>query len=202
LFPFIKVLDDETVVWKSDVDSKTTNERLEEFLILLSVLSRNENNERVIKEKFPVLFANKDKDFNQQIDFTIVFPQLLDALGEDNVLCGIFKCINQGVIASPVIVLHKIFFSAKMKYVDMRGNWEVIVQFKENSIDIIHKRWERSLPELFTFCWEFKIKLYNAEPVKILETDLHISQIEMVSKQPGGPSKDDIINILRDIYKP
>jgi len=100
-----------------------------------------------------------------------------EVLNEDCPITSILKCINQAIIVPAVTIIKMTFMKAKLSYFEIRGKWNIIVNIKEDKISIHNKRWERSAPEAFNFCWNVEYILDRAN-YTMIDTKLHISSID------------------------
>jgi len=165
------------------------------FIILSQKLKQSED---YIKNSF-FDFIPQGLEINNN-DIPSNLKNFLNSLGEDNGIVGVLKCINQDIIVPAVTFLKFTLFMAKLNYFEIRGKWEIVIEFKDDGITITNRRWERSHPELFNFCWEITFFL-NKEATALQNTKIEITDIEFVKEIPDE-EKSKYITLLNQVNKP
>jgi len=118
----------------------------------------------------------------------------------DSIVISILKCINQAIIVPAVTILRLTFMSAKINYFEIRGKWNVIIKLCDDKISVTNKRWERSAPECFNFCWDVEF-IINKETKDLMDTKLCISEISYVN-EVSEEEKSNLFHLLRELYNP
>jgi len=179
LFSMITVLSaDGSKIWDNRPAAKMSDAF--EFLIFMAQNLRN-GYDTIIQNRFGEFFPDLNLEVtNSQVNVNLK-NFFTEVLGEDNGIIGILKCINQDIIFPAVSVLRFAFFVHQINYFEIRGKWDVIIQFNENNVTVTNKRWERISPDAYNFCWEVSFIL-NLEATKLVDTKLIISQIDTVKE--------------------
>jgi hypothetical protein len=196
LFHVVNVIDkDGNKIWESKSLPKV-NQMLDFFLLLANNLNGNDMDN--IRDKF-YQYIPQDVDANNNDVPPKLKEYFKDVIGEESGIIGILKCINQDIIVPAVTILKFAFFMAKINYFEIRGKWDIDIQFTETNTIITNKRWERSSPEAFNFCWEVSFIL-NKEATKLENTELSISQIEYIKDQTDE-QKDKYYKVMKNFIK-
>jgi hypothetical protein len=142
------------------------------FLILLSEQLNETNVTQIIEQQYPRYVTDSGSIQTQLQTF-------FDNCGipENSKLYKILKCIQQEIIVAPVMELRTRLYE-KFPYKDEPGSWRVEIEFRPNSVRLVHRKRERSYettPEnFFGFEWilelNFTRKLSNFD-VKVSITD-------------------------------
>jgi len=102
---------------------------------------------------------------------------------------GILKASNQSILAAPVIRM-KVEFGSEFPYKDQRGKWSVENLIFENSVQVIHTKWEMSWerPEKYDaehFDFEWRLVLtFDKDVSQLMDADLSITQLVFASSVP------------------
>jgi hypothetical protein len=199
LFPFISVVnEDKSVVWKAGEAcyEDIVGNIFKFFTMMDDRLSLGYSDD--IEEKF---FQYIPKDC------AVTSPEIpiglkgfvSEVLTDNSPITSILKTVNQSILVPAVTVLRVLFMSANINYVEMRGKWDIIITVRnDNTISVINKRWERSHPELFQFCWnlEFIIQKNSKE---LQDVKLYISSV-VFQDMATDDDRMKVMSAVKDIY--
>jgi hypothetical protein len=199
LFPLISIVDrNKNVIWE---EKKTIDNLVSNILDFFVVLDKQLNlgKEEEIKKRFYEFVPPGLDPTNSELPSGL--KEFISQVFTDNsTIVSILKCINQAIIVPAVTILKVTFMNAKINYFEIRGKWNVIINVGDDKITIINKRWERSAPEIFHFCWEIEYIL-NKETKELMDTKLFISEISYLTEVTQD-EKLRLLDVLKDLYKP
>jgi len=197
LFPLTSILDKNgNKIW--DNRSAPRVSHLQDFLILIAQYLNQPKNEDDVRNRFYEFVPQNVEVSHSHVPNGL--KGFFNFLGEENGLIGILKCINQDIIVPAVTVLKFAFFTSLINYFEIRGKWDVIIKFNENNITVTNKRWERSSPEAFNFCWDVSFIL-NTEATKLIDTKLEISKIDFIT-EISEEQREIYMEVMRPFYNP
>jgi len=87
---------------------------------------------------------------------------------------------------------------AKINYFEIRGKWNIVINIKEDKISIHNKRWERSAPEAFNFCWDIEYVLDKGN-YSMIDTKMRVLEIVYIKEVPEE-QKQFLIENLSPLY--
>jgi len=116
-------------------------------------------------------------------------------------IVNVLKCMNQGILVPAVSILKFLFFASEVNYFEIRGKWKIDIEEFHDKILVSHKRWERSDPEGFNFKWELGFIL-GKEDAQLINTNLNITKIRYTSDEVTDDLKGQLLELIKDIYKP
>jgi hypothetical protein len=125
---------------------------------------------------------------------------LLDIEGDYPGVFNVLRCMTQGFIVPSVTYLKKLFSVAKYDFLDI-GGWKYTILPTVDNIVVTSKRWERSTPEDFRFCWILSIT-FNREGTKFLSCEMFITKIKFTREDTTDHQKKLIMDTIDDIYRP
>eukprot|EP01129_Flabellula_baltica_P011843 TRINITY_DN5254_c0_g2_i1.p1 TRINITY_DN5254_c0_g2~~TRINITY_DN5254_c0_g2_i1.p1 ORF type:complete len:344 (+),score=66.81 TRINITY_DN5254_c0_g2_i1:48-1034(+) len=189
----IRVLDEDShVIWEAleDRESMPDGDNLIELLACFGNKLGLDVHE--LRNTFDE-YMREDEDYN-----TCLKEFFINGLGPNNGIIGILKCLNQDIIVPAVTVLRFSFFTAQLIYFEIRGKWEISVQFHEENVTITHTRWERSQPECYCFSWRVSFEM-NRPCTKVLDTSLCVPEVIFQDDPPPQETKEKLMEAISDL---
>jgi len=197
LFPLISVVDkDMNVLWEErKVSDNLVNNMLDFFLLIDRCLCVGKEEE--IKNRYFDYIPKDSLPTNSDIPNGLK-RFINEVLSEECPITSVLKCINQAIIVPAVTIVKMTFMKAKTTYFEIRGKWNITVYIKEDRITIHNRRWERSAPEAFNFCWDIDFIL-DREKYTLIDSKLQIADIVYI-KEVSEESKQELIENLKGLY--
>jgi len=200
LFPLVTIMDkNKNVIWEErKIVDNNLAANLMEFLAFLDK-SLNLGKEDEIRKRYYDYIPFGAEPTSGEIP-TGLKKFLNEVLTDNSLIVSILKCMNQAIIVPAVTIIRLTFMMAKINYFEIRGKWNIIILLNDDKISITNKRWERSEPPKFNFCWDNEFIL-NKDTYQLIEAKLCISEITYLN-EVSDDDKTSLLNILKDLYRP
>jgi len=199
LLPLITIVDkNKNIIWEEKKTSDNLVVNMIEFLVLLDKqlnLGKEEEMRKRYHDFIPFGVDSTSSDIP-----TGLKKFFNEILTDNSLIVSILKCINQAIIVPAVTILRFTFMNAKINYFEIRGKWNIVIALQDEKISITNKRWERSDPKSFNFCWDEEFIL-SKETKDLIETKLCISEISYVT-EVAEEDKASLIQTVKELYIP
>jgi len=199
LFPLITMMDmNKNIIWEERKIPDNLVSNMLEFLVILDKYLNLGKEDEMRKRFYEYIPLNSDSTSSDIPNGLKKF--FGEVLTDHSIIISILKCINQAIIVPAVTILRLTFMSAKINYFEIRGKWNVIIKLYDDKISVTNKRWERSAPESFNFCWDVEF-IINKETKDLIDTKLYISELSYVN-EVTDEEKSNLHHLLRELYIP
>eukprot|EP01124_Arcella_intermedia_P025254 TRINITY_DN4482_c0_g1_i1.p1 TRINITY_DN4482_c0_g1~~TRINITY_DN4482_c0_g1_i1.p1 ORF type:complete len:351 (+),score=70.40 TRINITY_DN4482_c0_g1_i1:365-1417(+) len=114
---------------------------------------------QIFNETFDFHFGlfQRENIVSKYIDFTKNIDEYLELLTEANPIVKILKAsCSQGILSPPFVHL-RLSLLKDYPFKDVKQGWKVFIEFKHNSVSVVHRKKQASQNNEFDFCWELRM---------------------------------------------